>query len=206
MQKKEITNLGCKYIVGGVFMRKKKVLIISLFLISIFLVSKRIFLSVSQERQVQNFLASSKFLEDVDNQEDLGDSYIALLEIPKIHLQQGMYSMLSKENTVAKNIEIIEGSTMPDQENSHLILAAHSGTSAIAYFKNLDKLVIGDRAYIYYKNMVYTYKLINIYQEKKDGVITVRWMKDNASLTLITCNKRNNQLQDVYLFQLVDLQ
>ena len=51
---------------------------------------------------------------------------------------------------VDKNIEVIEGSKMPDVARGNLILASHSGNSDIAYFKHLDMLTYNDVVYIYY--------------------------------------------------------
>ena len=41
------------------------------------------------------------------------------------------------------------------KEKGNVILASHSGTSSISYFKNLYKLSIGDEAKIFYKGNVY---------------------------------------------------
>lgn len=134
------------------------------------------------------------------NQED-NSSYLAVLEIPRINLKKEIYSANSPFNTVNKNIELIEGSTMPDQKYGCVILAAHSGASSIAYFKNLDKLKIGEEAILYYQQIKYVYVLQNVYQEEKDGSITIRREKYTNNLILITCNKKNNNLQDVYVFK-----
>ena len=84
------------------------------------------------------------------------------LAIKKINLKQGLVSKNSYYNNVNRNIEIIKASSYPDKENGNVILAAHSGTSSISYFKNLYKLEINDEAKIYYKNKVYTYKVNNM--------------------------------------------
>ena len=99
---------------------------------------------------------------------------------------------------------MIETSTMPDIENGNLILASHSGTSSISYFKNLYKLEKGDIAFIYYKDRKYAYELIYQYNEKKDGTIAIRTEKNQTNLTLITCDKKNNTLQNVYIFKQIN--
>ena len=70
--------------------------------------------------------------------------YIGSLSIPKINLQKGFVSVDSKYNTVSKNIQVVKGSNYPDVDKGNFIIAAHSGTSYLAYFKNLYKLTIGD--------------------------------------------------------------
>ena len=72
-------------------------------------------------------------------------NYMAILEIPKINLKRGLFDKNSSNNNVDKNIYILNETTLPDEQiNSHIILAAHSGTANISYFRNLDKLDIND--------------------------------------------------------------
>ena len=47
-----------------------------------------------------------------------------VLKIPKIGFERGLVAKGSKYNTVAKNIQIIAESDMPDKENGNLIKAA----------------------------------------------------------------------------------
>ncbi len=131
------------------------------------------------------------------------DECMGILEIPKINLKQEFYDYLSKKNNVDKNIEVIETSQMPDILNSNLILASHSGSSKIAYFKNLYKVKEGDLAYITYNGKKYTYQMLYVYDEEKDGVLSIRRRKDQTNLTLITCDKKNNHVQNVYVFKLI---
>ncbi len=144
-----------------------------------------------EEKNIEAFLSHTSS-EKVD--------YIAVLEIPKIKLKKGFYSYGSSKNNVNKNIEVIESSTMPDVLNGNLILASHSGTSKIAYFKNLYQLEKGDMAYVYYQNKTYTYQLLYVYNEEKDGHLSIRRSKNQTNLTLITCDKKNDSLQNVYIF------
>ena len=120
-----------------------------------------------------------------------------ILEIPKIHLKQPFYEPGSSLNKVSKNIEQI--STCELNENCTIILAAHSGTSSISYFKNLDQLSIKDLAYIYENNQKYTYQLKKISYQRKNGSISIP--KQTYDLVLTTCNKQNQELQNIYLFQ-----
>ncbi len=128
------------------------------------------------------------------------EEFLMLLEIEKLNLKKGIYSFDSPLNDVAKNIQLIQGSTLPDQLYSQVILASHSGNSDISYFKNLDRLEIGDLATLYYKNYKNEYKLVHIYQELKDGSIIIHRDKKQDHLILITCDKRNKHLQNVYVF------
>ncbi len=133
-------------------------------------------------------------------------NYIAILEIPKINLQQGLLPKTSYYNNVNYHVEIHDLSDFPDVINGNLILAAHSGNSNIAYFKNLYKLNITDEAKIYYKNKVYTYKIVNIYNQVKKGSLNIYRDLEKTTLTLITCTKDNKASQTVYISELINVQ
>lgn len=104
-----------------------------------------------------------------------------LLEIEKLNLKKGIYDFNSPLNDVSKNVQLINGSTFPDTLYSNVILASHSGNSKISYFKNLERLEMGDSAILYYKNYKYKYKLVRIYQELKDGSIVIRREKNKIT-------------------------
>lgn len=129
--------------------------------------------------------------------------YIAYLEIPKINLKQGLVSMNSKYNNVDQNIQIIKSSSYPDVKNGNLILAAHSGTSYISYFKNLYKVEKGDTASVTYKNKEYSYKIENIYTVAKNGNLPIYRDMSKTTLTLITCTKDDDNAQTIYIGYLV---
>ena len=61
--------------------------------------------------------------------------YLAFIEIPKINLNQGILPKTSYYNNVNYHVEILDIADYPDKINGNFILAAHSGTSNIAYFK-----------------------------------------------------------------------
>ena len=68
------------------------------------------------------------------------ESYLGVLEIKKIGLTKGFYSINSKNNRVNKTIQIIKESKMPDEDKGNLIIAGHSGNAYISYFRYLNKL------------------------------------------------------------------
>lgn len=131
------------------------------------------------------------------------EPYIAVLKIPKIDLERGFYDKNSSLNNVDHNILFHTSSNYPDEVNGNVILASHSGTSSISYFKNLYKLEVNDLAYIIYKDTTYTYKIINIYYEEKDGNIAIYRNKNKSTLTLITCTKDDDSKQTVYILERV---
>ncbi|MBQ7140903.1 MAG: sortase [Bacilli bacterium] len=132
------------------------------------------------------------------------ESYLAVLKIDKIKLERGIYNINSKNNNVNKNIKILKESDMPDKENGNVIIAGHSGSSYIAYFKNLVKLNNGDEAKIFYNGKTYIYNLVRSYEVEKTGKITLSKNKDKQTLTLITC-KTNTNKQIVFVFEIKNI-
>lgn len=128
--------------------------------------------------------------------------YIGYLEIPKINFKKGFVDINSQDNVVSKNITIISGSKYPNVDKGNFIIAGHSGTGVHSYFKNLYKLSLNDKAYVYYKNVKYTYKIVKIYKEPKDGTVAIYRDYTKTTLTLITCTKDDKTKQTVYVAEL----
>lgn len=129
-------------------------------------------------------------------------NYVAVLKINKINLVRGLVDESSYLNNVKYNVQIIKGSNMPDVVGGNLILAAHSGNARISYFRNLNKLEIGDEATVDYKDKTYTYKVVNIYDVDKNGKVEIKRNLSKTTLTLITC-RHNTEKQIVMILELV---
>lgn len=130
--------------------------------------------------------------------------YIGVLEIQKIGLKRGFVDMYAKENNINQNVTVLKNSTFPDQENSNLILAAHSGTAYISFFNNLYLLNNGDIATIYYKQKKYDYRITNIYTQPKVGKLAIMKRTTKNTLTLITCTNNDSTTQTVYIAEIID--
>ena len=120
-------------------------------------------------------------------------NYIATLKIPKINLEKGIVSPNNYMNNINYGIQILEGSSMPDKEKTNLILASHSGTARISYFKDLNKLSVDDVAIINYKNKNYKYKVVRAYDIDKNGKANLIYNKNKNNLILITCRYKTNK-------------
>lgn len=125
--------------------------------------------------------------------------YVGNISIPKIDLKRGFVSKDSKYNNVNRNIYIVPESDYPDKEGGNFILASHSGTSSISFFKNLYKLTLGDKVDITYNNKNYTYIITNIYTDLKDGDVAIKRNKNKTTLTLITCTRGDKTTQTIYI-------
>lgn len=155
---------------------------------------------IKDQKQSINIADSTLSLksESIENKE----TYIASIDVPKIKLSTVLYDVNSRNNTVDKNIQIIKGSQMPDVNKGNLILASHSGTSNVSYFKHLDKLDLNDEVYIKYKDKKYTYKIYDIYRLEKDGTIEIT-RSNSSMLTLTTCDTKDDTKQLVVLASMV---
>lgn len=131
------------------------------------------------------------------------NSYIAVLEIPKIGLRKGLFPPDSNNNDVNKNITILS-SQMPNEEHSTFILASHSGTSNVSFFNKLNKLRYGDKVYVYYKGIKYKYMIFDYYEEKKTGSIIIKSNSNIKTIVLTTCKPISFNKQLVYIGYLYD--
>lgn len=119
---------------------------------------------------------------------------LARLEIKKLGINRYIYNLDSSYNTVEKNISILKESVLPDQDNSIVFLAAHSGNSKISYFNNLDHLTLNDTIYFFYNNYKYSYQITHIYEDDKNGYIGI-YKNDKKQLILTTCSTKNKKKQ-----------
>lgn len=131
-------------------------------------------------------------------------NYIGTLEIPKLKLKKGFVDYSSKYNNIKYNVTILKGYQFPDVKNGTFKLAAHSGSGPIAFFKDLYKLTIGDEAIVTYKNKKYTYKIVKIYTQKKQGYVIIYGNPNKTKLCLVTCTKGDKTTQTVYIAELVE--
>lgn len=170
----------------------------------------KIRLNEENDLKIEEFLENENTDEEIENTDKNTNTetttsnvsnynYIAVLEIPSINLKRGLVDPSSKYNNVNYNIQIIDKSTMPDVVNGNLVLASHNGASYISFFKNLYKLNINDKIYIYYGGYKYEYLLSKIYDTQKDGNIEVYRDNSKTTITLITCKKNTKDTQVVYV-------
>ena len=142
----------------------------------------------------------NKVLENIDY-----ETYVGYLEIPKINFKKGFYKKESNLNDVKTNIKILKESNYPDEDKGNVIIIGHSGNYSNSYFGELYKINQNDEAIITFNNKTYTYKVTNIYNESKDGTITIYRDTGKSTLTLITCTKDDETSQTIYILELVNI-
>jgi len=190
---------------------------IGIFLLSYnFINEKREYAYSTINLSLSNEVNETKFIEEKEittqkEEETIEDNtidsnyeyYIGTININKIDLVKGFYDKDSKLNDLRWNIKVLKESSYPDIESGNLIIAGHSGNYSNSYFKDLYKLELGDIAIVEYNDIEYTYKIKNIYTDDKDGNVEIRKIANKNCLTLITCTKDNNNLQTIYIFELI---
>lgn len=158
-------------------------------------------LNNQEEQAIEEFYSIEETEEDIieepqkveEVKEQIKINYIAVLKIPKINLERGLVDPNSYLNNVNYNLEILEGSNMPDKKNSNLIIAGHSGSARISFFRNLNKLTLNDEIFVDYKNDTYKYKVVDIYEIEKTGTAEIIKNKNATTITLITCKHNTNK-------------
>jgi len=181
----------------------KKILIISIIIIGIIFTISTIKISTNKviphqiiTKEIPSLIDKNFINKGIYKQQKniKKEAAIGSIIIEKINLNESLYEINSKENTVDKHVTILQESILPDKENSILFLAAHSGKGKIAFFDNLNKLEENDEVTIILHNIKYNYFIKNIWEQKKDGFINVTKNLDNQ-LILTTCSKKSKDLQ-----------
>lgn len=157
-------------------------------------------INMQEQEAIEEFYEEEKITDSIEEpqktkevEEQTKVNYIAILKIPKIKLERGLVEPSSYLNNVKYNLQWIDGSSMPDQVNGNVIIAGHSGSARVSYFRKLDQLVIGDFVSIDYKNKTYNYKVVDIYDIEKTGTAEIIKNKNTTTLTLITCRHNTNK-------------
>ncbi|MDO4962793.1 MAG: sortase [bacterium] len=172
-----------------------------------------------EDNKIKNFYQGQEQIKEIisNNPEEIAEEkidelkqdnspkydYVAVIKIPKINLEKGLAEKGSYYNNVNRNIQIIKESDSPDVEKGNVILASHSGSSSVSYFKNLYKLQNGDLISIFYNGIEYKYKVVNTYDIEKNGTANIIRNKEKNTLTLITCRHNTNK-QIVVISELVE--
>ena len=131
-------------------------------------------------------------VEKISNNDTAKEEYYGILSIPKINLKTGFYNINSKNNNVNNSVTILKESIPPENDNSIVYLAAHSGVGHLAYFKNINKLTNEDMIYLNINSKSYYYTITDIYEMPRNGLITVERNINEKYLVLTTCSNNEN--------------
>lgn len=153
---------------------------------------------VDNEEIIQTEETNNDIKDENNKENNKTINYTAILEIPSINLKQGVVNSTKNFNSINYAISVDKHSNYPDKEGN-FILYAHSGNSSIAYFRNLNKVNINDKVYVYYNGIKYEYIITNKYDIKKTGTANIIKSNTDKYITLITCNPNKDGYQIVII-------
>lgn len=175
------------------------------FIICLLNLTNKYYFKIIENNKIEKYINNIYNIKQEKNKTISHNEYIGLLEIEKINLKKGFYTKNSSNNKVSKGLEIIKQSDMPNIKYGIFIIASHSGNGQVAYFNKLYKLTYGDIINIYYNDNKYKYKLIDIYEVDKNGIVEIYKEREQTILVLITCNKNDDKKQIVYISKLIEI-
>ena len=148
-----------------------------------------LFLSTTNYNKVSNKINKTASRNKIEyNYIEQKEKAIGTLIIEKIKINNNLYDIKSPNNNVDKNVTILY------KDNNTIVLAAHSGTGKVSYFKNLNLLKTNDEVIININNRIDKYIVKDIWEEEKNG--TINFKKDKKEqLILTTCSPNSNKKQ-----------
>lgn len=153
--------------------------------------------SLNEEEQFEIIKTNTIEDEKTSNDDNINkktiEKELMIIEIPKINIKNKIYNKNSKLNNIDKNVIIMNESDYPDKDSGIVIIGAHSGIGKYAYFKDLNKIDIGDMVYLFYNNKKFSYKVVNSYLDSKDGFISISNVNNKNKLFLYTCNPKDKE-------------
>lgn len=181
----------------------KILLVISLLIILIYFAYVFI-INVQTSMKVNEYIEKTSYIQNENtNQKDTKDikrkiNYTSILEIPSINLKEGLVDNTKNFNSIKYAVSIDNHSNYPNI-NGNFIVYAHSGNGRNAFFRNLVKVNLNEKVYVYYNGIKYEYEIIDKYDIEKTGKANVIITDKEKYITLITCNQSHKGYQVVLI-------
>lgn len=181
----------------------KILLVISLLIIVIYFAYVFI-INVQTSMKVNEYIEKTSYIQNENtNQKDTQDikrkiNYTSILEIPSINLKEGLVDNTRNFNSIKYAVSIDNHSNYPNI-NGNFIVYAHSGNGRNAFFRNLVKVNLNEKVYVYYNGIKYEYEIIDKYDIEKTGKANVIITDKEKYITLITCNQSHKGYQVVLI-------
>ena len=116
-----------------------------------------------------------------------GFNNVGYIEIPKINIKVPIYHSTSEE-VLEKGVGHLKGSSLPvGGIGTHAILAAHRGLPTSKLFSDLDRVVIGDKFYLFVLDEKLVYQVDSIDIVNPDELDLLDIYPDKDYVTLVTC-------------------
>ena len=117
----------------------------------------------------------------------LDNGIMGYIEIPKINVSLVIYHSID-ENLLQKGIGHVEDSDLPiGGENTHCVLAGHTGLPSANLLTNIDHLDMGDVFYIHVLDEVLEYRIDSITVVLPHEVEHLGVVSGEDHVTLVTC-------------------
>ncbi len=116
------------------------------------------------------------------------DGYMfGYVDIPKIKVNLPIFEGTSKE-ILRKGVGVMDGTSIPvGGNNTHTVLAAHTGLTTQKMFTDIDKLKKGDLFFIHAFNINLAYEVCDINLVKPSNTSIVKIYPNKDCATLLTC-------------------
>lgn len=178
-------------------MKKKLTLLLSAYIIFCFMIyQKNVHISKSKVIKTENIERVENTARQISNEIDVknnnNDNILATLTIDKINLHENIYDINDKRNNVEEHVTILNNSELNNE--SLIILAAHSGNGKLAYFNRLNELKENDKVRLSINNKELVYKVKKIEEQDKTGKIEII-KSSEEQLILTTCSKNDSSKQ-----------
>ena len=116
-----------------------------------------------------------------------GNGIMGYIEIPKISVSLIIYHTID-EDVLQKGIGHVPETHLPvGGNNTHCVLAGHTGLPSAKLLTNIDHLKVGDRFYIHVLNEVLEYKIDDVSVVEPDEASRLNVMSGKDCVTLVTC-------------------
>lgn len=116
---------------------------------------------------------------------------IGTLSIPKINVELPIYEGIEEDN-LQKGVALLKDTSYPTaKENTHSVIAGHSGLTRAKILDDLDKIVIGDNFFIEYLGTTSCYKVVDIKVILPNETDSLKIQNDKTLVTLVTCTPKN---------------
>lgn len=117
-----------------------------------------------------------------------GKSNFGYIKIKKMNVKLPLYLGATLEN-MRKGAAIMGETSLPiGKKNSNCVIAAHRGYQGIPYFREIEKLKVGDKVIIQNPWEKLSYRVEKIKIIKPDDSNQIRIQKGKDMVTLLTCH------------------
>lgn len=126
--------------------------------------------------------------ETVPIKAEIKDEMFGYIDIPKMDVKLPLYLGATNDN-MRKGAAILGQTSLPiGCNNSNTVIAGHRGYQGIAFFRDIEKLSLGDKVYIKNKWDKLVYRVVKTDVIYPDDIEAVKIKKGVDMITLVTCH------------------